>query len=411
LEPNSSSADRGFGFLHRIRWRRIAFWGIFLGLLYVLRDFFDVIFLTFLFSYIFGHLVSWLLRLAGKEASPGFRKGFVLGLYVVLVGGLGLGLYVAYPHLLKQGKALLDRVGAWQRPTPAQPAEDDSFIEPAEQAETHSEPWTKERVEALLAQMLGKEGFASFQTSAIFKATRALVKNLLNSVLPGMTERLGGFFRNFLRWALHLFLALIFSLLILFDLPRLQAQFRSLERSQMGDFYREIAPSLEAFGAILGKAFQAQAVIAIANTVLTAIGIFILGIPHPFLLSGIVFVCSFIPVLGVFISTVPMALFAVQAGGGMQVLYIVLWVLGVHAIEAYVLNPKILGNFMHMHALLVLIILVVAEHLFGMWGLLLGVPVCFFLYHHFVKGDAQEVARTPLRRKRTRAPQKASAEA
>jgi predicted PurR-regulated permease PerM len=51
------------------------------------------------------------------------------------------------------------------------------------------------------------------------------------------------------------------------------------------------------------------------NTVLTAIGLVVLGIPHAFVLSGIVFVCSFIPVLGVIISTVPIALSAVRAGG------------------------------------------------------------------------------------------------
>ena len=64
-----------------------------------------------------------------------------------------------------------------------------------------------------------------------------------------------------------------------------------------------------------------------------------------------------------------------------------------------ILNTGRVGRqeVMHMHAIVVLVILVVAEHSFGMWGLLLGVPICFFLYHHFIKGDDEEIARMPIR--------------
>ena len=51
------------------------------------------------------------------------------------------------------------------------------------------------------------------------------------------------------------------------------------------------------------------------NTVLTLIGLLLLDIPLVAMLSVIVFVCSFIPVLGVFISTMPIVLVALNAGG------------------------------------------------------------------------------------------------
>ncbi len=56
-----------------------------------------------------------------------------------------------------------------------------------------------------------------------------------------------------------------------------------------------------------------------ANTVLTALGMWLLKIPGIGLLSLFVFICSFIPIAGVFISTAPIAFVAVTEYGFLQV--------------------------------------------------------------------------------------------
>ena len=54
---------------------------------------------------------------------------------------------------------------------------------------------------------------------------------------------------------------------------------------------------------------------------------------------------------------------------------VILMVTGIHFIEAYVLNPAIYSAHLKLHPLLVLTVLVVAEHSLGVWGLLLaGAP-------------------------------------
>jgi predicted PurR-regulated permease PerM len=45
------------------------------------------------------------------------------------------------------------------------------------------------------------------------------------------------------------------------------------------------------------------------------------------------------------------------------------------------LSPRIVGKILHLHPVVVLAILVIGEHLFGIWGLLLGVPVAVFAIH------------------------------
>jgi predicted PurR-regulated permease PerM len=55
-------------------------------------------------------------------------------------------------------------------------------------------------------------------------------------------------------------------------------------------------------------------------------------------------------------------------------------------IEAYVLNPRIYGAHLKMNPVLVLSILVITQHLFGMWGLVLGVPITTYVYKHVICG-------------------------
>ena len=45
-QPPRSPIEQGFAFLERFPWKRVVLWGIFLGFLYLLRDFFDVLFFT-----------------------------------------------------------------------------------------------------------------------------------------------------------------------------------------------------------------------------------------------------------------------------------------------------------------------------------------------------------------------------
>ena len=58
-----------------------------------------------------------------------------------------------------------------------------------------------------------------------------------------------------------------------------------------------------------------------------------------------------------------------------QLALVIVSVIFIHIVEAYGLNPAIYSAHLKLHPLLVLTVLVVAEHSLGVWGLLLaGVP-------------------------------------
>ena len=85
----------------------------------------------------------------------------------------------------------------------------------------------------------------------------------------------------------------------------------------------------------------------------------------------------------------------VEGGGVGLVLGVIVMVTVVHVIEAYVLNPRIYGYHMKLHPLVVLVVLYLAQHLFGFWGLIVAVPVTTYIWRHVIMGEADTVEISP----------------
>jgi predicted PurR-regulated permease PerM len=206
---------------------------------------------------------------------------------------------------------------------------------------------------------------------------------LLDSILAQQKTRIREYAPQAINLLYHatvtVLLALLFSFLVLVDVDRLGEQVRALRSSRLQDFYEEAAQPVVRFGYVVGRAIQAQAMIAVLNTALTALGLVLLEIPSLTVLSLIVFVCGFIPVLGTFISTTPIALVALNVGGLEKAAAVVVLVILVHLVEAYLLNPLIVGRHLKINPVLVLVILFVGYHGFGVWGMVLGLPVTLYV--------------------------------
>lgn len=189
---------------------------------------------------------------------------------------------------------------------------------------------------------------------------------------------------SFLNKGLHyigwFFLAMLFSFLILLDLPNLSMGIRRLRYTKLAETYKEISSSIILFSKVVGENFRAQLIISAINTLLTAIGLYFLGIKAIALLCTIVFVCGLIPVLGMIVSSVPIVLMAVNSGGMTLGLCALVMIVFIHLLEAYVLNPRIVSSVMHINPVMTLIILYIAHSLLGLWGMLLGVPIAVYFY-------------------------------
>jgi predicted PurR-regulated permease PerM len=382
--------------------RRILIWLILIGLLWLLRDFFGLIFITFVLAFI----ATPLIRLGQNKLKLSYRLSLAL-VYIFFLVGLGSFFHYVTPSVIGEASRFMNNLSELQLKLlelkqdigSKYPGIERSLhgyirsilnedtqkvidrelnlfkrtinlseVEQPEDAENKEDSSMTEKMQEKLKKYYDKEA-------------ELLIDSLMTKQMDKAREQVPKLINHFYQATGTMLLALLFSFLILFDSVRLGDLMKSLHDSRLRDFYQETAQPVVRFAYVIGRAIQAQAMIACVNTFLTLIGLIILGIPSVALLSLIVFVCSFIPVLGVFISTTPMVLIALNTGGLTLALAIVVMITVIHIIEAYGLNPLIYGKHFKLNPVLVLIILLIAYHSFGLWGMILGVPVTYYFIH------------------------------
>ncbi len=185
---------------------------------------------------------------------------------------------------------------------------------------------------------------------------------------------------------LQVLVSIILSFVILLDRHTLWKYLLKIKKSNFGFFYKEYKIIFEKIVKSFGLIFKAQTMIAFANSVLTVIWLIIIWLIHgtsfPYILTLwlIVFIAWFIPVLGVFISSIPILIIGYSMIWWYSILIeIVLLIAMVHAVEAYYLNPKILSKFLEIPVSLTFIILIISEHFFWMAWLLIWISLFYFI--------------------------------
>ena len=124
----------------------------------------------------------------------------------------------------------------------------------------------------------------------------------------------------------------------------------------------------------LSGVIRGQLMICAVNGTLTWGGLLFFEVPFLRFLAILVTVLTLIPIFGTIISSIPCILFALTVGFGHGV-GILIWICVIHALEAYILNPKIIGASARISPVVVVFVLVAGEHFFGLKGALLAVPV------------------------------------
>jgi len=377
--------------------RRIVIWVILFVLLWLLRDFFAVVFLTFVLAIMAVPAADFAMR--HVKRLPHWLA--VTSVYVIFLVVLVSFVRFVVPSVAAELNRMIGNLPAIEvtlienknrlverYPTLRQPL--NGFIRSAV---------ADDRLAVVDSQMIVERDRLGLTQEAVSLAEDSVVaptgalaeyfnrqdQLLLNALIAVQFQTVRQYapavVNMLYRATATVLLALLFSYLILIDMNRLKAGISRLRNSRVGDFYAEAAQPIARFGILLGRAIEAQAAIAVMNTALTLVGLLLLDIPLVAMLSVIVFVCSFVPVLGVFISTTPIVLVAMNAGGPQLSLVAIGLVVVIHAIEAYLLNPIIYGKHLKLNPVLTLIILYVGYHAFGLWGMLLGVPVARYFFH------------------------------
>ena len=351
---------------------RIIVWGVLFAVLLALRSFFLLIFLTFAFAFIQAQAVNRFERYIPHRLVRVWLVGITFLFFLLAVAG-----YMA-PSIKEQGVIFAANYPSHIKGLDA--AFSDIFTK---------YPAVKGMIPSLHDLPAGESGREWSLDSSI---TATIVKTLLGEEQRGIgtiveyIQNIGG---TIFRVLSAFFLALLFSFLIVLDLPSLAEGIRGLRRTRLRFVYEEVFPSISRFGIVVGQALEAQFFIALLNTILTGLGLTILGLSEnmAFLLL-IVFLCGFIPIAGMFISSFPICLLALQTDGVVGMVLVALLIVVIHMVEAYILNPRIFGHHLKINPVLALMILTLGGKLFGVWGFVLGLPVCTYIFKYAIREEA-----------------------
>ena len=333
-------------------WTLLIFFGWFF------QSFFTIFLITFLFAYLFldmgKNLYGFFAPHMEKIQNPALRRYFlwafsltsmVTVVYVAFIALVSIVFSVLLPKLINEGGELLKNF-------------------------------------PLLA---GEAKFILYQIQSHITVNLGLT-DIANSVLSshGITSVAQTVFENVKNTGIFMtkfLIALMLSYIFVIDRAEIMNYLSQIKNSNFSFLYREYAVIFEKIQKGFGFVLRAQAIIALVNALLTGIGLILISVVHneafPYMLtlSLIVFIFGFIPVLGTFISSVPILLIGFSYGGLPVMLEIVAMILVIHAVETYFLNPKIVSSYTRFPIFVTFIVLLVSEQLMGFVGLLLGVPL------------------------------------
>jgi putative heme transporter len=120
---------------------------------------------------------------------------------------------------------------------------------------------------------------------------------------------------------------------------------------------------------------RATVLVAFIDAVGIGLAILILGVPLAFPLAALVFLGSFIPIVGATLSGAVAVLVALVGKGPVTALILIAAVIGVQQLEGHVLQPFIMGRAVAIHPLAVIVAIATGVVLAGIIGALVAVPL------------------------------------
>ena len=139
----------------------------------------------------------------------------------------------------------------------------------------------------------------------------------------------------------------------------------------MKKYRKYIEKSIEIFF----KYFVAKAVSSLILAILTIIVLGLIGTKHFIIIGLIVGMFNMIPYLGSIISIMIAGIISVLTGGLSQMFFTLLVIFVLQQIEGAFISTKLMGDALDLSPLYVFLIVLIGGLLFGVFGIILAVPI------------------------------------
>lgn len=137
-------------------------------------------------------------------------------------------------------------------------------------------------------------------------------------------------------------------------------------RNDVHSVFRDIDKQISSY-------IQGQILVSMCIGLMIFIGFSIIGMPYAMLLGVIAMVTSVVPYLGPVIAITPAAIIALVNSPLMLISLAVVWTI-VQFVEGKFISPQIMGKSLHIHPITIIFVLITSGALFGVPGVILGIP-------------------------------------
>lgn len=339
--------------------RKIFIIALLIGFFFIFKGFLSLFLITFIFSYLSLEVAEFLQNLLkqwlANNPNSVFWKKIVKYLHInILVTILYIFFVVMIVWLVV---SIIPKIGE----------EIEKLI--------RQMPWIAAQIQGLLANLEESVGLKLWSGDIVENTIKKFNYNQTGGEILRHIQNTSGILLQF-------FLGLIMSYIFITDRKDIFAFFSKMKHGNFAFIYEEFHYIWQKILSGFGRVFKAQGIIAFVNAVLTTLWLLIIGyflwngsFPYIVTLSIIVFIFGFIPVFGTFLSGLPIIIIGYGVGWIPMIIAITVMISVIHAIEAYILNPRIVSSYMHFPVFITFSTLIIAEHIFGMIGLIIWVPI------------------------------------
>jgi predicted PurR-regulated permease PerM len=390
-------------------WRRPLLYGLSAAVAVAVVTLAHEVMLPFVLALVIAYVLAPLVAWVEKKKVP--RGAAILLVYVAVLGSLALfgrlaaprvgqelaGLRKEVPMLIGEAREVwIPRAEEWLRAAGL----DTSPAPPPPERATHQPAFVlREEADGTLGLEIGS-GVHFVQTKTGYAVRGTEEKEEARDPSRAIADAVGASFSYAQHNALELarigrdIVLGVSRAVFIFGITLMLAAYLIITREKILAFFDSLVqPSKRADFALLlervdrglSGVVRGQLVICLVNGALCAVGFALIGLKYWPVLALVSTVFSLIPIFGSIASAVPAVLLGLTQSLGTAVA-VLLFIIGVHQIEANVLNPKIMGDSAKIHPVLVIFSLLVGEHFFQTAGALLAVPtmsIAQSLFLHF----------------------------
>lgn len=320
-----------------LRWYRrglLAFLTVFgLWILWVARPILTPFVFAFVLSYLLAPPVEFFSRFGLR------RYAAILLVYTLLAMGVAAVVLYLAPLLFRESFEVVRRVPGW----------------------------------AMSAQNAWSYWLTVFHEAPVPAALRGLMNQTathLQHALFGVLKGMMGTAFGLVPGVLSLLIAPILAFYVLKDLDRIRLRFWALLPIDWHPAAYKMGLDVDR---VLNGFIRGQLLVALTVGILSAAWMAVLHIPFALLVGFLSAVTDIIPYVGPIVGALPAIALALTISP-LQAVWVVLGFLTIHQLEGAVIGPKVMGDSVGLHPLMVIFAILAGGELAGVTGLLLAVP-------------------------------------